>query len=139
MLCRLSLVLRLFCFGFVSMLSLKPRPFVQSFFDMQAPRHPHVFRLFFLLFLWRCRFFRDFFNHYRFLFDGENVVVFSFRMVFFYLVTAGWILFFCIISSLINCIKCVLFFPLPSDQIGGGFLVCYFFPLFLFFCLCFWM
>ena len=31
----------------------------------------------------------------------------------------------------------VLFFPLPSDQIGGGFLVCYFFPLFLFFCLCF--
>ena len=30
----------------------------------------------------------------------------------------------------------VLFFPLPSDQIGGGFLVCYFFPLFLFFCLC---
>ena len=31
----------------------------------------------------------------------------------------------------------VLFFPLPSDQIGGGFLVCYFFPLFLFCCLCF--
>ena len=32
----------------------------------------------------------------------------------------------------------VLFiFPFPSDQIGGGFLVCYFFPLFLFFCLCF--
>ena len=31
----------------------------------------------------------------------------------------------------------VLFFPLPSDQIGGGFLVCYFFPLFLFFCLFF--
>ena len=30
----------------------------------------------------------------------------------------------------------VLFFPFPSDQIGGGFLVCYFFPLFLFFCLC---
>ena len=24
----------------------------------------------------------------------------------------------------------VLFFPLPSDQIGGGFLVCYFFPSF---------
>ena len=31
----------------------------------------------------------------------------------------------------------VLFFPFPSGQIGGGFLVCYFFPLFLFFCLCF--
>ena len=28
----------------------------------------------------------------------------------------------------------VLFFPFPSDQIGGGFLVCYFFPLsFVFF------
>ena len=26
----------LFCFVFVSMLSLKPRPFVQSSFDMQA-------------------------------------------------------------------------------------------------------
>ena len=24
----------------------------------------------------------------------------------------------------------VLFFPFPSDQIGGGFLVCYLFPLF---------
>ena len=33
----------------------------------------------------------------------------------------------------------VLFFPFPSDQIGGGFLVCYFFPLFLFFCLCFFL
>ena len=30
------------------MLSLKPRPFVQSSFDMQAPRWPHV--LFFLFF-----------------------------------------------------------------------------------------
>ena len=28
----------LFCFVFVFMLSLKPRPFVQSSFDMQAPR-----------------------------------------------------------------------------------------------------
>ena len=35
-----SLVLRLFCFAsfFVSMLSLKPRPFVQSSFDVQAFR-----------------------------------------------------------------------------------------------------
>ena len=35
-----SLVLRLFCFAsfLVSMLSLKPRPFVQSSFDMQAFR-----------------------------------------------------------------------------------------------------
>ena len=36
---RLSLVLRLFCFASFSvfMLSLKPRPFVQSSFDKQAP------------------------------------------------------------------------------------------------------
>ena len=41
MLYRLSLVLRLFCF-----VSLKPRPFVQSFFvlrfDMHAPRQPRA-------------------------------------------------------------------------------------------------
>ena len=37
----------LFCFVFVLMLSLKPRPFVQSSFDMQAPRQPHVFSFFF--------------------------------------------------------------------------------------------
>ena len=37
----------LFCFVFVFMLSLKPRrPFVQSSFDMQAPRYPHVFLYF---------------------------------------------------------------------------------------------
>ena len=59
--CHLSLVLRLFCFGFVFVLSMKPRPFVQSFFDMQAPRQPHVFLPFFLLFLWKCRCFRVFF------------------------------------------------------------------------------
>ena len=32
----------LFCFVFVFMLSLKPRPFVQSFFDMHALRQPHA-------------------------------------------------------------------------------------------------
>ena len=30
------------------MLSLKPRLFVQSSFDMQAPRYPHVFLFLFL-------------------------------------------------------------------------------------------
>ena len=40
------------------MLSLMPRPFVQSSFDVQASRSPHVFFLFLLLFIWRCRFFR---------------------------------------------------------------------------------
>ena len=38
----------MFCFIFVFILSLKPRPFVQSFFDVQAPRQPHVFFSFFL-------------------------------------------------------------------------------------------
>ena len=32
--------------------------------------------------------------------------------------------------SHIICKSMVLFFPLPSDQIGGGFLVCYFFLFF---------
>ena len=64
----------LFCFVFVFMLSLKPRPFVQSSFDMQAPRHPHVF--FFLFFIiWRCRFFRVFFVPFPLsLLYGEYVV-----------------------------------------------------------------
>ena len=39
----------LFCFVFVFMRSLKPRPFVQSSFDMQAPRYSHpCFFIFFL-------------------------------------------------------------------------------------------
>ena len=43
----------LFCFVFVSMLSLKSRPFVQSSFDMQASRQPHVFLSFsFFLFVY---------------------------------------------------------------------------------------
>ena len=60
-------MLRLFCFAsfFVSMLSLKPRPFVQSSFDMRrSGRHAFIFIfIFFLsfLFIWRCRFFRVFF------------------------------------------------------------------------------
>ena len=47
---------------YANMLSLKPRPFVQSSFDIQAPRYPHVFFFFFffLLFIWRCCFFRLF-------------------------------------------------------------------------------
>ena len=31
-----------FCFVFVFFLSLKSRPFVQSFFDMHAPRPTHI-------------------------------------------------------------------------------------------------
>ena len=58
--CRLSLVLRLFCFVFVFIFSLQPWPFVQSFFDIcRRPNSQTCFFLFpfFLLFLWRCRFF----------------------------------------------------------------------------------
>ena len=40
-------------------------------------------------------------------------------------------------GSLLLFFALVLFFPLPSDQTGGGLLVCYFFPLFLFFYLFF--
>ena len=39
-------------------------------------------------------------------------------------------------GSLLLFFALVLFFPLPSDQIGGGFLVCYFFLSFSSFFLC---
>ena len=56
----------MFCFVFVFLLSSKPWPFVQSFFDMRAPRQSHAVTLqlsvsfffsFFFLFLRRCIFF----------------------------------------------------------------------------------
>ena len=43
-------------------------PFVQSSFDMQAPRQSHVFISFFFLFIWRCRFFRVFFLYHYYYF-----------------------------------------------------------------------
>ena len=90
----LALPLPLFCFVLVFMLLLKPRPFVQSFFDIQAPRKPHVFfGGFFLLFIWRCRFSEYFLYHRRFIYlcMESTSYVFPFRMVFFYLVTTDWI------------------------------------------------
>ena len=81
-----------FCFVFVFMLSLKPRPFVQSSFDMATPIATHVSFFFFLSFIWRCRFFRVFFVPLPFSLCMESTsYVLSFRMVFFYLVTTGWI------------------------------------------------
>ena len=52
----------LFCFVFVFMLSLKPRPFVQSFFVLRCVCVPTVTRVsfLFLLFFWNSRFFRVF-------------------------------------------------------------------------------
>ena len=100
MLCRPPLVvLRLFCFVFLFclFLSLKPRPFVKSFFDMHAPRQPHVFLPFSL-------FFEDVALSEYFC----TITVFSlvwrvllllpsyaipFRVVFFYLVTTDWIFY----------------------------------------------
>ena len=90
----------LFCFVFVFKISLKPRPFVQSSFDMQAG-HPIATRvsLFFIfVYLGMSLFFRFFFGTIAvFSLYGEyntSYVLISFRMVFFDLVTAGWI--FCI-------------------------------------------
>ena len=66
-------------FIFIFLLSLKPGPSVQSFFV-------------FFLFHWRCGFFRVFLYNYRFSLCMESTsYVFPLRMVFFYLVTTGWI------------------------------------------------
>ena len=45
-----------FCFAFVFMLSLKPRPFVQSSFAMQAPRLPHIYILYIYIYIYMCFF-----------------------------------------------------------------------------------
>ena len=74
----------LFCFVLVFLLSLKPRPFAQSFFDIHAPRHPHavtqqlsasffVFVSSFFLFLWGYRFFPSIFVSLPFLFCMEGI------------------------------------------------------------------
>ena len=93
-------VLRLFCFAFVFMLSLKPRPFVQSF-DMQAR-----FFLLPLLFVWGCRFFRVFFLFFApfslSLCMESTSYVLSFRMVSFYLVITGWIFYISLCENSIS-------------------------------------
>ena len=73
------------------MLSLKPRPFVQSSFDMQASRWPHVFLSCFLLFGDVA--FSDFFCPLSALSLYGEYVVRSFLPDgdFFYLVTTGCI------------------------------------------------
>ena len=68
---------------------LKPRPFVQSSFDMQVPRSHTCFLFFVFL---RCRFFRVFFVPFPLSLCMESAsYVLSSRMIFLYLVTAGWI------------------------------------------------
>ena len=57
----------LFCFVFVFMISLKPRPFVQSFFDMHKSRQPHMFLPFFSFFFGDVAFSEYFLYQYGFL------------------------------------------------------------------------
>ena len=86
----------MFRFVFVFMLSLKLRPFVQSFFDMQATRQPHVFLPFLLLFFRGVAFSRVFLYHCRFFFvwRREHVVRFSLPDGVFLSLTTGRLDFF---------------------------------------------
>ena len=103
--CCRSLVLSLFCFCFffvlVSMLPLKPPPFVRSFFDMHACAPTATLSCLttgcaLFLFLRRRRFFRVFLYHCCFLFVWRvcRTLFPPFWVVFFYLVTAGLIFYF---------------------------------------------
>ena len=67
------------------MLSLKPRPFVQSFFDVQAPRQPHVFLPFFLLFYLEVSLFPSIFVPLPFSHCMENRVLLNITVVRFFL------------------------------------------------------
>ena len=76
------------------MVSLEPRPFVKTSFKMQAPL-PHVFLSLFLMFIWNVAFSEYFFIIFvpfsLSLCMESASYVFSYRMVFFHLVTTGWI------------------------------------------------
>ena len=59
----------------------------------RGPDSHSVFFFFSLFFFWRCRFFRVFSVPLPFSLCTESMpYVLSFRMVFFYLVTTGWII-----------------------------------------------
>ena len=79
----------LFCFVSVFMLSLKPRSFVQSFFNMQPPDSHMCFFLF--SFFGDVAFSEYFFWTVAVFSLYGKYVRFSFRMVFFNLITTGWI------------------------------------------------
>ena len=73
------------------MLSLKPRPFVKSSFDMQAPLS---YTCFVFVFVFGDVAFSEYIlYHFRFLFcmESTSYVLFFRIIVFFYLVTTGWI------------------------------------------------
>ena len=80
------------------MLSLKSRPFLQQFSDMHAPLQPHA--------VMEMSLFLSIFVSLPFsLFDSmeSTSYVFSFRIVFFYLVTTRWIFYISLCkNSIIN-------------------------------------
>ena len=91
--CGCHIVLRLFCFVFFLTLSLKQRPFtfVQSFFDVRAPRQPKSVSSFSpFVYFGDVAFFRVFFVHCHFLFVwrvrctffSSRWCIFSFSLVF---------------------------------------------------------
>ena len=88
-------MLPLFCFAsfFVVMLLLKSRPFFQSSsLICRRSDSRACFFLFFLLLIWRYSFFRVFFIPLPFSLCMESTpYVLSFWVVFFYIVTTGWI------------------------------------------------
>ena len=85
--CGCHIVLRLFCFIFFLTLSLKQRPFtfVQSFFDVRAPRQPKSGSSFSpIVYFGDVAFFRVFFVPLPFSLCMESTLyVFSFQMVYF--------------------------------------------------------
>ena len=96
-----SLVFSLVCFAsfFVSILSLKPRPFVQSSVPIATRLSFFLSFCLFFVYLEKTSLFPStfFFYHFRFLFVWtieyctSYVISFRMMMVFFYLVTTGWI------------------------------------------------
>ena len=68
-----------------------------------SPIAPRFFLFFFLLFIWRCRFSRVFFVPFPpSLYIETTSYVLFFRMVFFYLVTTGWIFDISLCKNSIN-------------------------------------
>ena len=79
-----------------------------------------LFRFCFSLFLfpWRCRFFRVFFVRLPFYLCMKSAsYVFSFRIVFFYLVTTGWIFYIILYVCMYVCIFIKLHITAQSDPV----------------------
>ena len=102
--CRLSLVLRLYCFRFFAFFieTVALRSIVLRYACMRADSHTQfsyltpvrvifvfVTLFYFILFLWRFRFSQVFLYHYHFSLCGGYVV--RIFMVYFYLMPTGWI------------------------------------------------